>query len=542
MKNAMAGVARAAVWTFGVGLTLLVLVLVLVIPLVLPYAVGRVASQRLGHPVSVRRLVFNPFTFRLTVHDLSIRDNGPDQPEMAGFNDFWVQVDPWRLAHKRLRVTSVGFEGLRVNVALLPGKQINLLSLVPVASPSTPTAAAVAAASTPTAAARPDVEVDSFILRNASINFSDLAIGQGYTLKLAPLDLSVTGFSSLPDAQVNASLKGTVDGQGKLAMDALIRSPLDNPAIEATFSLNQYAAQAISPYTGRYAGHTVREGGRIDFNATYRVSNGKLNAQHRLVIQSFNFGKPVHSKDALHLPFSLALALLKDRHGRIDISLPVAGDLRDPKFRYWGALCKVLLNFLEKLVTAPFTALGNLVPGSAKGPEAQDMGTASFPVGSGSLPPGEQEKLNRMASALKARPELRMEVDGTYDPQEDGLALQNQTLLRLVAAERAKKDAPDLEIYERIFAQKLGDKALQDLQAQAGGGSASEYPSLLKARLLDSLPVTQDALLALAHSRAKALLLGLTAAGARSSQVKAGGVHDTVAALGQVPTDFTLGR
>lgn len=537
----MAKLVRAAVWTFGIGLTLLVVFLVLVVPLALPYAVGRVASQKLGHPVTVSRVIFNPFTFRLSVHDLSIRDHGPDQPEMAGFNDFWLQVDPLRLAHKSLRVTSAGFDGLRVNVALLPGNQINLQSLVPVAGPTTATAKA--SPTTPTAAApRPEVEVDSFVLHNASINFTDLAIGQGYSLKLAPLDLSVTGFSTLPGAQVNATVKGTVDGQGSLAMDALIRSPLDNPEVEATFSLNQYAAQAISPYTGRYAGHEVRQGGRIDFNATYRVSNGKLNAQHRLIIQGFNFGKRVQSKDAMHLPFSLALALLKDRHGRIDISLPVTGDLHDPKFRYWGALCKVLVNFLEKLVTAPFTALDNLVPGGGRDPGAQDMGSASFPVGSGALPAGEQAKLNRIAAALKARPSLSMEVDGTYDPQEDGLAMQKQALGLLVDAERAKKDGSDVDIYERLLAQKLGDKSLQDLQAQAGGATAAGYPQLLKAHLLDSLAVNKGDLVDLAKTRAKVLLDGLTAAGASPSQLKAGAVHDTVAALGRVPTDFTLGH
>jgi hypothetical protein len=293
---------------------------------------------------------------------------------------------------------------------------------------------------------------------------------------------------------------------------------------------------------GRYTGRSVKGGGRIDFNATYRVSNGKLDAQHRLIIQDFNLGKKVPSKDALHLPFSLVLSLLKDRHGRIDISLPVTGDLNDPKFRYWGALCRVLLNFLEKLATAPFTAISKLAPGGGKGPEAQDIGSAFFPVGSAVLSTGELEKLGRIAAALRARPALFMEVNGTYDPREDGLALQKQGLAQLVDAERAKKDGTDPEIYERLITARMGDEALANVRKQAGGAQGPDYPELLKARLLDSLSVKKEDMEAIATARAQAVLQALAADGAAASQVKAGSIHDSVAAVGKVPSDFTLGR
>jgi hypothetical protein len=51
------------------------------------------------------------------------------------------------------------------------------------------------------------------------------------------------------------------------------------------------------------------------------------------VVDQLEFGDKTESKDAVSLPIKLAVALLKDRNGVIDLNIPVNGTLDDPKFR-----------------------------------------------------------------------------------------------------------------------------------------------------------------------------------------------------------------
>ncbi len=86
-----------------------------------------------------------------------------------------------------------------------------------------------------------------------------------------------------------------------------------------------------------------------------------LDGQHKIVLRDFELGEKVESPEAFNLPYGIAIALLKDSEGKIDVDLPVEGDVNDPKFRIGGVIVKALVNLLTKIVTAPFALLGKLV-------------------------------------------------------------------------------------------------------------------------------------------------------------------------------------
>ncbi len=95
----------------------------------------------------------------------------------------------------------------------------------------------------------------------------------------------------------------------------------------------------------------------------YKVSQKQLEAENKVVVDQLTFGEKVDSPDATSLPVPLAVALLKDRKGRIDIDLPIRGDLKDPDFKDGKVVISTLLNLLTKIVASPFTLMGKLIPG-----------------------------------------------------------------------------------------------------------------------------------------------------------------------------------
>ncbi len=130
-------------------------------------------------------------------------------------------------------------------------------------------------------------------------------------------------------------------------------------------SVHDMELAPLSPYSGKYVGYRI-ERGKLSFDVAYQLQDRQLQAQNRLVLDQLTFGDKVDSPSATSLPVLLAVALLKDRHGVIDIDLPIGGSLDDPQFSVGGVIVKVLVNLITKAVTAPFALLGRLFGGGTE--------------------------------------------------------------------------------------------------------------------------------------------------------------------------------
>ena len=133
----------------------------------------------------------------------------------------------------------------------------------------------------------------------------------------------------------------------------------------------------LTPYSAKYAGYGI-EKGKLTFDVRYRVENRKLAAENRLVLDQLTFGPRVESPTATKLPVLLAVALLKDSRGVIDIRLPISGSLDDPKFSVGGLIVRVIVNLIaqggDRAVRAAGAAFGG----------GEELSTLAFAAGSAS--------------------------------------------------------------------------------------------------------------------------------------------------------------
>jgi hypothetical protein len=160
----------------------------------------------------------------------------------------------------------------------------------------------------------------------------------------------------------------------------------------------------------------------------YKVINSALVGQNKIVLNKLVLGERVQSPNALNLPLELAVAILKDSDGKIDIGLPVSGSLDDPKFNLGQVIGKAIGNLLTGIVTAPFRALAGLFGGSA-----EKLDSIEFDAGSDRLLPPERQKLLTVAQALRKRPQLKLTVKPTYATSTDKPALQSDAVRREIA-------------------------------------------------------------------------------------------------------------
>jgi hypothetical protein len=198
-------------------------------------------------------------------------------------------------------------------------------------------------------------------------------------------------------------------------------NPLTEDAFtDLTITLGGMDLTAESPYSGKYVGYRLSKG-KLSLDLKYKVSQKQLEAENKVVVDQLTFGEKVDSPDATSLPVPLAVALLKDRKGRIDIDLPIRGDLKDPDFKYGKVVISTLLNLLTKIVASPFTLMGKLIPG---GGNEEDLQFIAFDPGSATVPDQEVKKFEALAKGLEERPGLRLEIAGTADPELDRAAAE----------------------------------------------------------------------------------------------------------------------
>ena len=149
-----------------------------------------------------------------------------------------------------------------------------------------------------------------------------------------------------------------------------------------------------------------------------------------MVLNQLSFGERIESPQATKLPVLLAVALLKDRNGVIDINLPVSGSVNDPQFSVGGIIVKVILNLLGKALTAPFALLGG---------GSDDLSQVEFKPGTATVNGPSEAVLDKVAKALIDRPALKMTVTGAADPVSEAEAYRREALETRLQAEHRRE-------------------------------------------------------------------------------------------------------
>jgi hypothetical protein len=315
-----------------------------------------------------------------------------------------------------------------VAAPVAPAASAPAAAAVPSAAPAAPPAsAAVAVAGT--VAADSGLPIDLVLgrtdLRNGRIDFSDRFVRPNYSARLTELNGSIGPLRSGTRDMATIAIRGRAADTALLDISGQFNPTVQPPALDIRAKATDLELAPLSPYAGKYAGYAI-ERGKLSMDVAYHIdAAGKLDAKNQVVLNQLTFGERVESPSATQLPVLLAVALLKDRNGVIDINLPVSGTLDDPQFSVGGIIVKVIVNLLTKALTAPFALLA--------GGGADDVSQVKFVPGTARIADGGQQVLAKVASALLDRPSLTMTVTGAADTvseRDDAMALQRGLAVR----------------------------------------------------------------------------------------------------------------
>jgi len=377
---------------------------------------------------------------------------------------------------------------------------------------SAPAPAASAPVATPvapkTASSSANLRFGQLVLQNGRVTYTDNFIKPNFTANLVSITGTIGAFGTHSTTPAPVDVAAKLSANGPVSIKGVVNPLIAKPSLDLTASAHDVELPNISPYSTKYAGYPITKG-KLNVDLHYMLADEKLSANNHLFIDQLTFGDHVDNATATKLPVRLAVSLLKNSKGEIDVNIPISGSLSNPEFSIGALVWTAILHLVERAVTAPFSLIANAFGG--KNPE--ELGYVEFDPGSATLSDAAKEKLDTIAKALADKPSITLEISARVDPALDEPGLRTAYVdrqVRLSKMQDASEDNPNINPSSIPISADEYSKFLTKAYKNADfkkprnliGMTKSVPDADMKAALAEHAPVDEGALGALAQRRA----------------------------------------
>ena len=428
-----------------------------------------------------------------------------DKIALSNFYARTILSDKGRLNLQDILVTDAKSQGSITSTDKQDGKDQKDQPAVTEQKATTPATPAATAGANPNA---PVIRVGQVVLAAGNINYTDNFVKPNYTANMTDLAGTIGEISSEKPQPAPVNITGKIDNDAPLQISGSL-NPLFKPMfLDIKASANGVQLPRLTPYSAKYAGYPITKG-KLSMDVQYKIENDKLVAENDVRIEQLTFGEHIDGPDATKLPVMLAVSLLKDRNGNINLNLPISGSLSDPQFSVGGIILRVFVNLIVKAVTSPFALIGSMFGGSDN---IGDLHYIEFKPGSSEITPEIRKKLDALGHVLSERPGIKLDITGRVDPKIDDQGLREEALNRQMRAFKRKDlidkegqpsgpvqigDAERTKYLERVYKDGKFKKPRNMI-----GLTKSLPPEDMQKLIVDNTEVTQDDLRNLAQRRA----------------------------------------
>ncbi|MFM0730207.1 DUF748 domain-containing protein [Paraburkholderia sediminicola] len=374
--------------------------------------------------------------------------------------------------------------------------------------PASATPATVTAATPPQSPVK--LHFGQLVLQQGRVTYTDNFIKPNFTANLVAIQGTVGAFGTQSTTAAPVDIAAKLAANGPLSIRGTVNPLIAKPALDLTASAHDIELTNLTPYSAKYAGYPITKG-KLNVDLHYKLDNDQLNANNHIFIDQLTFGDHVENNTATKLPVRLAISLLKNSRGEIDVNLPVSGSLSNPEFSIGGLIWHAVLNLLQKAVTAPFSLIAN-----AFGGNGEELGYVEFEPGSAQLSDAAEKKLDTIVKALADKTSIRIDLIGRVDPAVDGPGLRQQYVDRQVKQQKIKDvvgNGESVDLSTVTVDPKEYDKYLTKAYKAADFKKPRNFVGLtkslpddeMKSALAANAPIDDASLRQLAQQRAQAV-------------------------------------
>ncbi|MEQ8254268.1 MAG: DUF748 domain-containing protein, partial [Smithellaceae bacterium] len=277
-----------------------------------------------------------------------------------------------------------------------------------------------------------NIKIGTVTFQGGTINFRDRFIKPNYSVRMLNMGGSVKGLSTEKISRATVNLKGNFGHGSPVEIKGKINPLIKDLYADVKVDFRNIELSPVTPYSSKYLGHPITKG-KLTFSVEYLIDKRKLDAKNKIFFDQLTLGDKVESPDAVKAPVRLAVSLLTDRNGRINLDIPVSGSLDDPKFRVWPIIWQIIVNLITKALTAPFALLSSITGGG------EELSFVEFDYGSSRVAEENLKKVDALVKALSERPQLKLDIEGYVDPENDREGLKKVTVNRKIRAQKIKE-------------------------------------------------------------------------------------------------------
>jgi hypothetical protein len=242
--------------------------------------------------------------------------------------------------------------------------------------------------------------INNLIIINGTIDYRDILTGEPFDYNLSEISLqadslfSTSGWINLY-AQMLLNKRGTL----KAEIGFNPANPMD---IDLDYVITDFQLGDLNIYSRFYMGFPVLYGDMY-YKSQTKIDHNKLKSDNKLVIQNVELGNK--SGGLYDLPLKFALFLLKDRHGVINLDIPVRGDLDDPTVSIGKIVWNTLKNLIIKVAAAPFDFLAGLI-----NVDPNDIKSINYNYLDTTFTLAKQKQLDLLLELEQKKPGLKIEL------------------------------------------------------------------------------------------------------------------------------------
>ncbi len=254
------------------------------------------------------------------------------------------------------------------------------------------------------------IAVRRLVIEDGGMRFVDNSITGPYAEDMTRLWAQVTGLATAPADPARVDLRGLLGGSGHLTVRGQVGALGAPLFVDVTTELRELAMPRLNPYLKYYTAWNAR-GGRLSTTVKARVEGDDLNVRTQTQLGGLQVVRAAPDdtvEKRMGLPLGMIVALLKDRRGNISVSLPVGGQLSDPKFDFQEAMWSALRKITVKTISLPVSWIGRLRVTSDSKIADIEIDPLGFPAGGGDLTKEAAERVGAVAGFMKTLPDTRM--------------------------------------------------------------------------------------------------------------------------------------
>ncbi|MGB6328569.1 MAG: DUF748 domain-containing protein [Halarcobacter sp.] len=342
-------------------------------------------------------------------------------------------------------------------------------------------------------------------IKDMKMTFEDKNLPIDFKTNITNLNGEFSRLNSNNTKPTKLNLEGKVDEYGYTKITGIVDINDIKLLTDTNLLFKNIAIKNFTPYTGKFIGREI-ESGKLNLDLKYNIKKSDLKASNQVIISDIKLGENVESPDAVNLPLELAIALLEDSKGIIDIDLPVSGNLDDPQFSIAPIVWKVFTNLILKAATSPFSLLGSLL-----GIDEEKLKSLEFEYGKSEILASEKESLDGIAKILAKKHKLAIKIKPVYDEIKDKEALQDIKFEQFLIKKMDKIPEGDAykEALEDLYTNIDGVRNLNEIEEQFTKKykdgkkefNKKNYVKYLRKFLASKQKVTNDELVNLSKER-----------------------------------------